>query len=107
MILFRHVEKVFINFNINGIFSLKQKGYTVVPIFLAVPFWTRMKRYKDRAGKITFEQFRRAITDMADFANIDIILEYMFSSMYLVLKDSEILENCKKITQHLVSLRLE
>lgn len=94
-------------FNVNGIFSLKQKGYIVVPIFLAVPFWTRMKRYKNRAGKITFEQFRRAIADMTDFANIDIILECLFSRTYLVLKGLDILENCKAITQHLVSLGLE
>ena len=93
--------------NLSGILSLKHSGYTVIPIFLKVPFLTRMKRYKERAGKFTLEQFRRAWADMNDFANADLYLESLFPRSYLVLKNSNIFENCQKITQHLVSLGLE
>lgn len=94
-------------FNLSGILSLKHAGYIVIPIYLQIPFFTRMKRYKNRAGKFTFEQFRRAYADAIDFSNVDLYLEGLFPQSYLVLKDSNILENCQKITQHLVSLGLE
>lgn len=93
-------------FNLQGIMSLKTAGYKVIPIYLKIPFWTRMNRYTKRAGKITFEQFRRALADMIDFANIDIYLENLFPNSYLVLKNSNILENCKTIIQHLVSIQV-
>ena len=95
-------------FNLEGILALRiPRKYTIIPIYLDVPFWTRMKRYRDRAGKITFEQIRRAIADSVDFANIDLYLENLFRYRYLVLKGSNILENCQKITQHLVSIKDE
>ena len=56
---------------------------------------------------LIIEQFRRAWADMNDFANVDLYLESLFPRSYLVLKNSNILENCQKITQHLVSLGLE
>lgn len=94
-------------FNLTGILNIKHMGYNIVPIYLKVPFLTRMKRYKKRAGKITFEQFRRAWADMIDFSNVDLYLESLFPQSYLVLKSSNILENCQKIKQHLVSLGLD
>lgn len=94
-------------FNLNGIFSLDKEEYNIVPIYLKVPFWTRMKRYKKRAGKLTFEQFRRAWADATDFLNVDLYLEALFPKTYLVLNDSNLLNNCQKITQHLVSLGVE
>ena len=90
-------------FNIDGIINLIAFGYNVIPIYLDVPFFERMKRYKKRAGKITFEQFRRAFVDMLDFLTIDVI-RYSQQDAYLVLKNLDLAENCCKITQHLVSI---
>lgn len=95
-------------FNLDGLLSLKGSDkYNVIPVYLKIPFVTRMQRYAARAGKVTFEQFRRAFVDTLDFLNIDLYLDNLFAHRYLVLKSSNILENCKAIIQHLASLGLE
>lgn len=93
-------------FTIDGVFALNRTGkYEVIPIYLDVPFFTRMRRYRQRQGKRTFEQYRRALTDHMDFSDIEFYLEY-WAPQSLVLKNSNVKENCATITQHLVSLGL-
>lgn len=93
-------------FDIHGIFALRDNpNIEVVPIYLKVNCFKRMKRYQKRAGKWTFEQFRRLAADAIDFYNIDCYLDAYFPQN-LVLKNGEIQENTTKITQYLVSLGL-
>lgn len=93
-------------FTLTGMLNIWATGkYNVVPIYLDVDFFTRMRRYKQRAGKWTYEQFRRAFFDFVNFSHIYEMMKAI-GPQSLVLKNSKINENCAAITQHLVSLGL-
>lgn len=48
--------------------------FTIIPIYIQVPFSTRLKRSIDREQKIKIEYFRRGISDFISFLNINKII---------------------------------
>ena len=86
---------------LSDIINLHEAGYNVIPVYLQVSTYTRMKRYYHRTGHITFEQIRRCLTDTADFQNFDLLLK-LNVPQYVVLKDTNIDRNCAKIAQYVL-----
>lgn len=52
-----------------------QARFTIVPIYLEVPFSTRMKRSTNREDGFQIEYLRRALTDFWDFRNMNGLLK--------------------------------
>lgn len=64
-------------FDIKALRQLKEskKIDELVVVYLQEPFKTRLKRYKDRTGRSTFEMYRRIASDAVNYAFVDLQLE--------------------------------
>lgn len=69
-------------FNIQGVQSLLQHSeFTVIPIYLKVNWFERLKRSIYREGCLTFEMLRRLYADFKDFKNVDEFLDSIPNSL--------------------------
>lgn len=90
-------------FNPEGIESLINSNYLVVPIYLSCPLGERIKRSFKREKKFKFEYFRRAIVDSFDFIKIKKLLK---NFEYFLVVDTEyhgVFKNSNRIIEQLKS----
>lgn len=96
-------------FNPDGILELyaiqKHEGYNVIPIYIKVPLFTRMRRYIEREGRFSFECIRRIFADWVKFDNIDIMLSVF--PQHIVVKNIESPYKVLKKTQDVVFKALQ
>lgn len=96
-------------FNLDGIAVLyhEQKigNIIVLPIYLKVHFWTRIKRYIQREGKFSFEFLRRMFYDWLDFDNADTWI-HLFPQ-HVVVKNFYNTQDCDRVAQDIVSKYLK
>lgn len=90
-------------FNMDGMLSLYQckDMYEIIPIYLKIPVWTRIKRYINRDGKFTWECVRRLFADVRQFFFAESYLDAMYPQ-HLVLKNFKIDQNLNDLVQYLV-----
>lgn len=90
-------------FNMDGMLSLYQYKdmYEIIPIYLKIPVWTRIKRYINRDGKFTWECVRRLFADVRQFFFAESYLDAMYPQ-HLVLKNFKIDQNLNDLVQYLV-----
>ena len=90
-------------FNMDGILSLYQYKdmYEIIPIYLKVSVWTRIKRYINRDGKFTWECVRRLFADARQFFFTESYLDAMYPQ-HLVLKNFKNDQNLNDLVQYLV-----
>lgn len=90
-------------FNMDGMLSLYQCKdlYEIIPIYLKIPVWTRIKRYINRDGRFTWECVRRLFADVHQFFFAESYLDAMYPQ-YLVLKNFKIDQNLNDLVQYLV-----
>lgn len=73
-------------FNVDGLKKLHKylDRYNIIPIYLKVNWFTRLKRSIKREHKFKLEYLRRMITDWKDFIGIKKILKTYPKYLYLV-----------------------
>lgn len=90
-------------FNLDGVKSLYQihDRASVFPIYLKTSVPTRIMRYIRRDGRLSFECFRRLLTDFVQFFFAEPYLDTWYPQ-HLVLKNFEIDKNLDKLIQYIV-----
>lgn len=96
-------------FNLDGIAVLyreqKMGNMIVLPIYLKIHFWTRIKRYIQREGKFSFELLRRMFYDWLDLDNVDTWIQLF--PQHIVVKNFYNTQDCERVAQDIVSKYLK
>ena len=96
-------------FNLDGIAVLyreqKMGNMIVLPIYLKIHFWTRIKRYIQREGKFSFEFLRRMFYDWLDLDNIETWIQLF--PQHIVVKKFYNTQDCERVAQDIVSKYLK